>query len=53
MEGFMTRGWDLIHPVCRGTSTLPRGATLAARWLHEPEPTSDQPMGVEFPQRAG
>ena len=30
-------------PRCGGTSTLPRGATLAARWLHEPQPISNQP----------
>ena len=36
-----------------GTSTLSRGTILAARWLHELPPISNQPMGVGFPYRAG
>ena len=35
-----------------GTSTLARGDTLAARWLHEPQPISDQPVGSRLPHRA-
>ena len=46
MEGVLIRGWDLVLPVCGTTSTLARGTTLAARWLHEPQPISNQPMGV-------
>ena len=34
IEGFLTRGWELILPGCGRTSALARGATLAARWLH-------------------
>ena len=41
MEGFLTRGWELILPESGGTSALPRGATLAARWLREPQPISN------------
>ena len=37
------RGWELILPGCGGTSALARGATLAARWLHEPQPISNHP----------
>ena len=33
------------------TSTLAGGATLAARWLHEPQPISNQPVvvGISIP----
>ena len=41
MEGF-----DPILLGCGGTSTLARGATLAARWLHEPHLISNQPVGL-------
>ena len=37
MERFLTRGWEHILPGCGGTAALVRGATLAARWLHEPQ----------------
>ena len=53
MEGFLIRGWELILPGCGGTSALARGTTLAARCLHEPQPISNQPVGFEFPYRAG
>ena len=36
MKGFLIRGWDLNITVRGATSTLDGGATLAARWLHEP-----------------
>ena len=51
MEGFLTWGWELILPGCGGTSALARGATLAARWLHEPQPISNKPVydGVSTP----
>ena len=48
MEGFLIRGWELILPGCGGTSALARGATLAARWLHEPQPISNQLIGWVF-----
>ena len=35
-----------------GLLTLARGATLAARWLHEPEPVSNQSV-AGFPHPAG
>ena len=38
--------------VQREIDFVPRG-TLAARWLHELQPISNQPVGVEFPHRAG
>ena len=47
------RGWDIVLPGCGGTSMLSRGATLAARWLHEPQPISNQRVGLGFPYRAG
>ena len=53
MDGFLIRGWELILPGCGGTSALARGATLAARWLHEPQPISNLPMGLGFPHPAG
>ena len=37
----------------RWTSTSARGATLAARWLHEPQPISNQPVGLGLSHRAG
>ena len=52
MEGFLIRGWELILRGCGGTSTLSRGATLAARWLHEPQPIRNQPVGLGFPHLA-
>ena len=39
MEIFLNRGWDL---------TLP-----GWRWLHEPQPISNQPVGSGFPHCAG
>ena len=53
MEGFLIRGWDLNLPVSGATSILARGATLAALWLHEPQPISNHPVGLGFPHRAG
>ena len=53
MEGFLTQGWELILPGCGGTSALAREATLAARWLHEPQPISNQPVELGFPHLAG
>ena len=38
MEGFMIRGWIPTFPRCR--------------WLHEPQPNSDQPVGLGFPHHA-
>ena len=53
MEEFLIRRWHLILPVSGAPSTLARGATLAARWLREPQPISHQPVGLGFPHRAG
>ena len=52
MDLFVTRGCEIL-PGCGGTSALARGATLAARWLHEPQPISNHPMGLGFPHPAG
>ena len=49
MEGFLIRGWGIMLPGYSGTSALARGATLAARWLHDPQPVSNQPVGLGFP----
>ena len=48
MEGFLTQGWKLVLPGCGGTSALARRATLAARWLHEPQPIRNQLIGWVF-----
>ena len=53
MEGFLTRGWEFFLPGCGGTSTLARGATIVARWLHEPQPISNHSVGFGFPHPAG
>ena len=53
MDGFLNRGWELIIPGCGGTSALTRGATLATRWLHEPQPISNHPVGLGFPHLRG
>ena len=53
IEAFSTRGWERILSGCGGTSALARDATLAARWLNEPQPISNQPVGLGFPHRAG
>ena len=53
MEGFLTPRWELILSGCGGTSALARGATLAARWLHESQPISNQSVELGFPQPAG
>ena len=53
IDGFLTRGWKLVLPRCGGTSALAPGAPLAARWLHEPQPISSQPVGLGFPHPAG
>ena len=46
MEGFLIRGWDLVLPVCGATWTLARGATLATRWLYEPQPNQQPASGI-------
>ena len=48
MVGFLIRGWGLLIPGCGGTSTLSRGATLTARWLHESQPTVFSQWGWGF-----
>ena len=32
---------------------MARVATLAARWLHEPQPINNPPVWLRFPHRAG
>ena len=53
MGKFLIGGWELILPVCSGTSALDRGATLTARWLHEPREISNHLVGLGFPQTPG
>ena len=53
MKVFLMRGWEIIFPGCGETSVLARRATLAARWLHEPQPISHHPVGLGFPHPAG
>ena len=53
MGVYLIRAWESTFPGCGGTSTLPREATLAARWLHEPQPISNQPVVLVFPHLAG
>ena len=52
MGVFTIRGWYIIISGCGETSTLSRGATLAACWLHESQPTVNQPAGLGFPHLA-
>ena len=47
MERFLIRESNIILPACGGISTLARGATLDMRWLHEPQPISNQPVGLD------
>ena len=44
---------DINFPVSGATSTLAGGATLAARWIHEPQPISNQPLWLGVPHCAG
>ena len=53
MQGFLIRRWEPILPGCGGTSALARGATLAARWLNEPQPISNHPVGLGVLYPAG
>ena len=39
--------------VWRDLDVVPRGNSLAARWLHEPQPISNHPVGLGFPHLAG
>ena len=52
MEGFLILAWDLNLPVSGATLAVAGEATLAARWLHEPQSISNQPVWLGFPQRA-
>ena len=55
MDRFLTRGSELILPGCGGTWALALGATLAARWLYEPQSQSaigNHPVGLGFPHPA-
>ena len=40
-------------PLVRRDLGVARGATLAARWLHDPQPTSNHPVGLGFLHPAG
>ena len=53
--GDFSSGDKTLSPpgACGGTSTLAKGATLAARWFHEPHPISNQQVGLGFPHPAG
>ena len=53
VEAFLTRGWERLLAGCGEISALARGATLPARWLHEPQPISNHSMGLGFPHPAG
>ena len=53
MERFLTCGLELILPGCGGNDALARGATLAARWLQEPQPISNRPVGLGVLHPAG
>ena len=52
MQGFLIRGQNRILPECGEKLTLASSATPAARWLHEPQSFSNQPMRLGFPHRA-
>ena len=52
-EGFLNRGSEITLTGCGGTSALARAATIAARWLHEPQPIGNDPVGLGFPHPAG
>ena len=52
MERFLIRGWELNLPGCGGTSAMARGLTLAANWLHGPQPISNHPVGLWIPHCA-
>ena len=49
----LTRRWELILPVCGGTSALDRRAILTARCLHEPRAISNHPVGLGFQHTPG
>ena len=53
MEGFLTQRWDIMLPGWGGTAAFARGATLAARWIQEPQPINNRPVGLGFPRPAG
>ena len=52
MEGVLIPGWELFLPGCGGTSAWAQESTLAAHWLHGPQPISNQPVGLGLPRRA-
>ena len=43
------RGRECNLPVSGAASTLAEGATLAARWVREPELITNQPVWLGFP----
>ena len=53
IEVFLIWGYDPMFPGSGETSTFARGGSLAARWFHEPQLISNQPVGLGFPHPAG
>lgn len=53
MEGCLIRGRNIIVLGCGGTSTSSRETILHARWLQEPQLTSNQPVRLGFIYLAG
>ena len=45
----LIREYNLTLAECGGTSTLARGATLAARWLHDHQLAITNGVGVSTP----
>ena len=48
MERFLIWRWNVTLPECGATSTLARGETPTARWLHEHQPITNQSVGSGF-----
>ncbi|CAM9258974.1 unnamed protein product, partial [Laminaria digitata] len=53
IERLMMRRCIPVLPGRGQISTLPRGATSSARWLHKPQPISNLPERLGLPQRTG
>ena len=53
MEGLLIRGRGPFLLGRCGTSALARGATTDPRWLHEPQPISNQQVGLGVSHRPG
>ena len=46
MEGFLTRGWEVILSGCGGTAAFARDAILATRWIQKPQPIINRPVAL-------